>query len=179
MVRHHHFPQHFENALSNQQKFQLKEIFGQSGRKIDRYTVDTIKEQMRNHTGDLNPQHHVIILGGNNLRNGEYLPEEILPFYEELTQCATLINCSLTIVGIIPSPLSDNTFGLNFIHMNYLLKTLCSLYRPNCFYFGIGKYLTENGFINRDYFERDGVHLNNAGASILAQYLVEHLVQNV
>ena len=179
----HGLPQALNDQMKEHPKFQPPRFDAVSGRRICDDVVASIKTDMNSRSGN---QVHVIFLGGNNIRK-RGKPADIIPFFRSILEYAKVIpGCYVCILGLLPSPGTDDFSKEQFGKATTMLKKLSQRYLDSCSFLNISrivlvKDVTINGrnncgVIDRSFYKPGGIHLNSIGSGRIAQAICTRLI---
>ncbi len=160
--------------MAAQNRYSRPEWDWQGGRKITQGLVNQIKSDMDLRSGS--PQVHVLILGTNNLREGNSPAHVSGLFKQVLAHSGIIPKCRVIVVGLLPSVKNDNKNKDAFRECNKQIQLMVQTeYRGHAQIIKMWHRFTYSGEVMQSLFRRDGIHLNSSGAKIYAQALWNHL----
>ena len=165
---HHPFQNEMRHVLSHQARYDQTPIFNFQS-KISESLVEEILEDVHAWSGQ--PQVHVLIVGGNNLREGQEAPEVVQLFTRLLKATSTVKRCFVIVVSFIPDCISDQACKARFIEASKYLRKACNKFKGTCSLVNSQKIFLSHGELIKDMYVNDGVHLSVAGSKTLAEVI--------
>ena len=165
---HHPFQNEMRHVLSHQARYDQTPIFNFQS-KISESLVEEILEDVHAWSGQ--PQVHVLIVGGNNLREGQEAPEVVKLFTRLLKATSTVKRCFVIVVSFIPDCISDQACKARFIEASKYLRKQCNKFKGTCSLVNSQKIFLSHGELIKDMYVNDGVHLSVAGSKALAKVI--------
>ena len=155
-------------------RFARPEIDAQSGRKMsDLVENDVTDDMIFKYSSGIN-QVQLILLGGNNIDDGEE-PENLESHVRRILDFAlSLENVHLVICGLMPRGRYNQGSTEKFLQANKSLFKLCQGYK-NTSFLNFFKIYIKHGIFQEQYFKPDLVHVNSYGAQIMARSIINHL----
>lgn len=178
----HHFPQSLKAIFEENDKIKFPSIDAKGGRMITDDFVANYISQFDQIRDSSEPQISVLLLGDNDIR--KFAKKGAFKVFRNTKQIIETHKGSchpLLLLGIMPSP---KTHALTLPMAEYLddvmQAEIAKLYtEPENKIFAFvctsAFFSDKDGFLlNRKYFMRDGVHLNETGAMALAANIIEN-----
>ena len=166
---YHPYQNEMREILSHQTRYVQTPIFNAGRSKIRQSLVDEILEDVHAWSGQ--PQVHVIIVGANNLREGQEAPEVVQHFTRLLKATSTVKRCFVIVVSFIPDCISDQACKARFIEASKYLRKACNKFKGTCSLVNSQKIFLSHGELIKDMYVNDGVHLSVAGSKALAKVI--------
>ena len=178
----HGLPKALNDCMKEHPKFAPPVFDAESGRKITDDVVASIKTDMSSRSGN---QVHVIFLGSNNIRR-RGKPEDIIPYFRSILERAKDIpGCFVCILGLLPSPATDDFSKKQFGMATTLLKKLSQRYPESCSFVHIFRVVLKDvtingrnncGVIDHSFYKPGGIHLNSIGSGRIARTICTRLI---
>ena len=172
---YHPYQNEMREILSHQTRYVQTPIFNAGRSKIRQSLVDEILEDVHAWSGQ--PQVHVLVVGANNLREGQEAPEVVQHFTRLLKATSTVKRCYVIVVSFIPDCKSDQACKARFIEASKYLRKECNKFRGTCSLVNSQKIFLNHGELNKDMYVDDKVHLSVAGSRALAEVISKNLMK--
>jgi len=171
---HHFLPSRLKETFFGSEKYEEPVFHASSGLKITKELVKIIQNDMSENQNY--SQIHIILLGGNNIREG-WKPASVAQLLEQIILASKNAPNSLVILcGLIPSPKTEYKTKDSFILTDKLIIKLAKKFEQNSSFFNSAKVLTHQGKVKMDCFA-DGIHLNRFGAKHFTTCLTNHILK--
>ena len=177
----HGLPEALSKSMHDVGRFSEPIFDSVSGREINDEVVALIRTDMSSRSGR---QVHIIIMGGNNIRSKGH-PTFIIPHFRSILEHSDSIKgCFVLVVGLLPSPKTDNFSKSQFISANTLLKKLTFRFLLTSSFLNVAKHFVKevnegkkgSKEPNPIFFKKDGIHLSYDGSLKLAKLLQVALI---
>lgn len=177
----HHFPQSLRKVFEENDKIKFPEINAKGGRMITDEFVETYLQELEKNKNS-KPQISVLLLGDNDIRTfarkGAF---KVFKNTKRIIEAHKNTCHPLLLLGLMPSPKTHHkTISIAEYLDDTFQEAIANSYSdPANRIFGFvctaSFFSDKDGFLlNKKYFERDGVHLNEAGALSLAENILEN-----
>ena len=171
---HHPFQNEMRHVLSHQARYDQTPIFNFQS-KISESLVEEILEDVHAWSGQ--PQVHVLVVGANNLREGQEAPEVVQHFTRLLKVTSTVKRCYVIVCSFIPDCKSDQACKARFIEASKYLRKECNKFRGTCSLVNSQKIFLNHGELNKGMYVDDKVHLSVTGSRALAEVISKNLMK--
>ena len=173
-----YLPKKLRDTFKTQQKFLIPTIIAEGGQKFDENIVEEMVRSAKTKSFEGQPQVKILLLGDNNLRRLKEDPNDYIQLVKNLVhEFKNIEKCHLVLTSLLPSPLTDHICKDVFKDVSEKLKNIARQEGQNnkVSFLNLTKFL-KNGKINEELYNDDKIHLNEEGATVLADSLLKHLL---